>query len=181
MSATVLPYCSYSGCLNVRRCAGDHIADTPPETLTDALCSAAQLRDPTCTRCAQRNVSDELRLIYLLRKKLVLNCMTKLSFRLVKLRHRWSRLNGATVIGVVTCCLPGTAAEEVKAFSETAARFGLEAFAASMGSEDAGKLMKEADKHCNPSFFSMRIKGDWEQATPIYERAAKLYKVSGTT
>ena len=47
-----------------------------------------------------------------------------------------------------------------------------------MGSPEADKLMKQADKHCNPSFFSMRIKGDWEQATPLYERAAKLYKVS---
>ena len=47
-----------------------------------------------------------------------------------------------------------------------------------MGCEEADKLMKQADKHCNPSFFSMRIKGDWEQATPLYERAAKLYKVS---
>ena len=49
-----------------------------------------------------------------------------------------------------------------------------------MGSAEADKLMKQADKHCNPSFFSMRIKGDWEQATPLYERAAKLYKVSST-
>lgn len=47
-----------------------------------------------------------------------------------------------------------------------------------MGSAEADKLMKQADKHCNPSFFSMRLKGDWEQATPLYEKAAKLYKVN---
>jgi len=46
-----------------------------------------------------------------------------------------------------------------------------------MSSADADKLMKQANKLCDPSFFSMRIKADWEQAQPIYEKAAKLYKV----
>ena len=46
-----------------------------------------------------------------------------------------------------------------------------------METADADKLMKQANKHCDPSFFSMRIKADWEQAQPLYERAAKIYKV----
>ncbi len=46
-----------------------------------------------------------------------------------------------------------------------------------MSSADADKLMKQANKLCDPSFFSMRIKADWEQAQPIYEKVAKLYKV----
>lgn len=46
-----------------------------------------------------------------------------------------------------------------------------------MDTADADKLMKKANKHCDPSFFSMRIKADWEQAQPMYERAAKMYKV----
>lgn len=45
-----------------------------------------------------------------------------------------------------------------------------------MATADADKLMKQANKHCDPSFFSMRIKADWEQAQPLYERAAKMYK-----
>ncbi|DBA97705.1 TPA: hypothetical protein ACH3X3_012590 [Trebouxia sp. C0006] len=47
-----------------------------------------------------------------------------------------------------------------------------------MSSADADKLMKQANKLCDPSFFSMRIKADWEQAQPIYEKAAKLYKAA---
>lgn len=46
-----------------------------------------------------------------------------------------------------------------------------------MDTEDADKLMKKANKYCDPSFLSMRIKADWEQAQPMYERAAKIYKV----
>jgi len=46
-----------------------------------------------------------------------------------------------------------------------------------MSSADADKLMKQANKLCDPSFFSLRIKADWEQAQPIYEKAAKSYKV----
>ena len=46
-----------------------------------------------------------------------------------------------------------------------------------MDTADADKLMKKANKYCDPSFFSMRIKADWEQAQPMYERAAKIYKV----
>ena len=49
-----------------------------------------------------------------------------------------------------------------------------------MDTADADKLMKKANKHCDPSFFSMRIKADWEQAQPLYERAAKIYKVGIT-
>lgn len=47
-----------------------------------------------------------------------------------------------------------------------------------MDTAEADKLMKKANKHCDPSFFSMRIKADWEQAQPMYERAAKIYKAA---
>ena len=49
-----------------------------------------------------------------------------------------------------------------------------------MAAADADKLMKQANKHCDPSFLSMRIKADWEQAQPLYERAAKMYKVESS-
>ena len=46
-------------------------------------------------------------------------------------------------------------------------------------SAEADKLMKQAQKLCDPSFLSMRIKADWEQAQPLFEKAAKTYKVTG--
>ena len=42
---------------------------------------------------------------------------------------------------------------------------------------EADKLLKEANKLRNPSFLGFRVKGDWTQATPLFERAALLYRV----
>ncbi len=44
--------------------------------------------------------------------------------------------------------------------------------------EEAKGLLKEANKLANPSFLGLRIKGDWTQATPLYERAGLLFRVS---
>lgn len=46
-----------------------------------------------------------------------------------------------------------------------------------MTEADADKLMKQAKKLSEPSLLTMRLKGDWEQATPLYEKAAGLYRV----
>ncbi len=43
---------------------------------------------------------------------------------------------------------------------------------------EADKLCKEATKLSAPSFLSFRLKGEWERATPLWERAAMLYRVS---
>jgi hypothetical protein len=42
---------------------------------------------------------------------------------------------------------------------------------------EAQSLVKEANKLANPSFLGMRMKGDWLGATPLYERAALLFRV----
>ncbi len=42
---------------------------------------------------------------------------------------------------------------------------------------EAQSLVKEANKLANPSFLGMRLKGDWLGATPLYERAALLFRV----
>lgn len=44
--------------------------------------------------------------------------------------------------------------------------------------KEAEKLCKEATKLTTPSLLSFRLKGEWEQATPLWERAAMLYRVS---
>lgn len=44
---------------------------------------------------------------------------------------------------------------------------------------EAEALHKEATKFMNPSFLGMRLKGDWSQATPLFERAGLLYKQAG--
>lgn len=50
--------------------------------------------------------------------------------------------------------------------------------AAEMGTEkEADKMIKEAKGLCQPSVFNLRLKADWEQATPLYEKAALIYKV----
>ena len=43
---------------------------------------------------------------------------------------------------------------------------------------EAQAILKEATKLSAPSFLGMRLKGDWTQATPIFERAALLFRVS---
>jgi hypothetical protein len=43
--------------------------------------------------------------------------------------------------------------------------------------KEADKLYKEAVKLTTPSLLSFRMRGEWEQATPLLERAAMLYKV----
>jgi hypothetical protein len=43
---------------------------------------------------------------------------------------------------------------------------------------EAEKLCKEATKLTTPSLLSFRLKGEWEQATPLWERAAMLFRVS---
>jgi len=42
---------------------------------------------------------------------------------------------------------------------------------------EAQKLFREANKLSNPSFLGFRIKGDWITSTPLYERAALLFRV----
>lgn len=42
---------------------------------------------------------------------------------------------------------------------------------------EAEKLCKEATKLTTPSLLSFRLKGEWEQATPLLERAAMLFRV----
>jgi hypothetical protein len=44
--------------------------------------------------------------------------------------------------------------------------------------EEAKGLLKEANKLSNPSILGFRVKGDWTQSTPLYERAALLFRVS---
>jgi hypothetical protein len=43
---------------------------------------------------------------------------------------------------------------------------------------EAEKLYKEAVKLTTPSLLSMRMRGEWERATPLFERAAMLFKAS---
>jgi|688.fasta_scaffold1387547_1 hypothetical protein len=43
---------------------------------------------------------------------------------------------------------------------------------------EAQSILKEATKLSAPSFLGMRLKGDWMQATPMFERAALLFRVS---
>ena len=42
---------------------------------------------------------------------------------------------------------------------------------------EAESIVKEATRLSAPSFLGMRLKGDWTQATPMFERAALLYRV----
>ena len=42
---------------------------------------------------------------------------------------------------------------------------------------EADKLVKQANKLSSPALLTLRLKGDWEQATPLYEKAAGLYRV----
>lgn len=44
---------------------------------------------------------------------------------------------------------------------------------------EADKLYNEAVKLSTPSLLRMRLTGEWEQATPLFERAAMLYKQTG--
>jgi hypothetical protein len=47
-----------------------------------------------------------------------------------------------------------------------------------MASEnDADKLMKKAEKVLRPSIMSMRFKPAWDEAYPLFEKAALQYKV----
>jgi hypothetical protein len=46
---------------------------------------------------------------------------------------------------------------------------------------EAQKLLKDANKLANPSFLGMKMKGDWGSATPLYERAAILFRVRDST
>jgi hypothetical protein len=41
----------------------------------------------------------------------------------------------------------------------------------------ADKLMKEAEKALKPSVMSMRLKPKWDEAYPLFEKAAMQYKV----
>ena len=42
---------------------------------------------------------------------------------------------------------------------------------------EAEKLWSEATKLTTPSLLSFRLKSEWEQATPLLERAGMLFKV----
>ena len=42
---------------------------------------------------------------------------------------------------------------------------------------EASSLLKKAERLTHPSILSFRIKPDWEAAAPVFEKAAKLYKV----
>jgi tetratricopeptide (TPR) repeat protein len=45
---------------------------------------------------------------------------------------------------------------------------------------EAQKLLKDANKLANPSFLGIKMKADWMSATPLYERAALLFRQSGS-
>lgn len=47
-------------------------------------------------------------------------------------------------------------------------------------SKEADKLYKEAVKLTTPSLLRLRLAGEWEQATPMFERAGMLFKVRWT-
>ena len=47
-----------------------------------------------------------------------------------------------------------------------------------MALADADKAWKAASKLTSASFLSFRLKSDWEQAAPLYEKAANSYRVS---
>ena len=42
-------------------------------------------------------------------------------------------------------------------------------------SEEGRKLVKKATKLLQPSVFAMRMKPDWDQATPLFEEAARIF------
>lgn len=44
--------------------------------------------------------------------------------------------------------------------------------------EEAQGLLKEATKLSSPKVMGIRLKGDWSQATPVFERAGLLFRVS---
>jgi hypothetical protein len=43
--------------------------------------------------------------------------------------------------------------------------------------KEADTMMKKANKLIKPSLFDFRLKPDWEEAAPLFEKAALLYKV----
>ena len=43
--------------------------------------------------------------------------------------------------------------------------------------QEADKLMKKAKKLLGPSILDLRMRPDWEAASPFLEKAALLYKV----
>lgn len=43
--------------------------------------------------------------------------------------------------------------------------------------EEADKLLRDANKLVTPNMLLFKLKGDWLQATPMFERAALLYRV----
>ena len=45
--------------------------------------------------------------------------------------------------------------------------------------DEARQLVKKATKLLTPSFMAMRMKADWDQATPLFEEAARLFARSG--
>ncbi len=51
---------------------------------------------------------------------------------------------------------------------------------AGRGSDDAAGLMARANKLIQPSIWALRLAPDWEQATPLLEQAANMYKVGGS-
>ncbi|GAX79007.1 hypothetical protein CEUSTIGMA_g6447.t1 [Chlamydomonas eustigma] len=46
--------------------------------------------------------------------------------------------------------------------------------------KEADKLLKKANKETVPSLLDFRFSADWEQAAPLYERAAVIYKQIGS-
>ena len=42
---------------------------------------------------------------------------------------------------------------------------------------EADKLMKKANKAWAPSLLDFRLKPDWEEAAPLFEKAALCYRV----
>jgi hypothetical protein len=45
---------------------------------------------------------------------------------------------------------------------------------------EAQKLLKEASKLSAPTFMGIRMKADWMSATPLYERAALMFRQAGS-
>jgi hypothetical protein len=56
--------------------------------------------------------------------------------------------------------------------------FCIEMGSAAEKEKEADKLLKKANKETVPSLLDFRFSADWEQAAPLYERAALIYRVS---
>lgn len=54
---------------------------------------------------------------------------------------------------------------------------GFHSHGMALTAEAADKLFEKATKLTQPSVIALRLRPDWEQATPLFEKAAIAYKV----